>query len=67
MVINTRDKASFMRRIVHDLIFMIFLAIDLYVMVTSPLIIAIIAFVIGITFFTHKIFNFEEHLRHKRV
>ncbi|WP_167849734.1 hypothetical protein [Companilactobacillus suantsaicola] len=56
-----------MRRIVHDLIFMIFLAIDLYVMVTSPLIIAIIAFVIGITFFTHKIFNFEEHLRHKRV
>ncbi|GAB5057909.1 hypothetical protein COSHB9_22990 [Companilactobacillus alimentarius] len=39
-----------MERIYHNLIFMILLGIDLYVIVTAPLIIAIIAFVIGITF-----------------
>jgi len=54
-----------MKKILHAIIFLVFLAIDLYVMVTADLIVAIVAFIIGITFFTHYIFEFQNRIQKK--
>lgn len=55
-----------MKNVIHDIVFSVLLGIDLYVMVTAPLVVAILAFVIGITYFTHHIFEFKNKLDAKK-
>lgn len=55
-----------MKNMIHEIVFLVLLGIDLYVMVTAPLIIAIVAFIFGITYFTHYIFEFENKIDTKK-
>ncbi len=45
---------------------LILVIIDLCIMITAPLVIAIIAFIIGMLFLFHYIFDFEEKTEHTK-
>ena len=49
-----------------NIITWILLAIDLYVMVTADLIVALIAFIIGILFLFHIVFEFDKNMHTKK-
>lgn len=45
---------------------LILIVVDLCIMITAPLVIAIIAFVIGMLFLFHYVFYFEEKAEHTK-
>lgn len=45
---------------------LILIVVDLCIMITAPLVVAIIAFVIGMLFLFHYIFDFEEKADHTK-
>lgn len=45
---------------------LILIIVDLCIMITAPLVIAIIAFVIGMLFLFHYVFYFEEKAEHTK-
>jgi len=57
---------SIMKEIVHAVIILILLIVDLYVMVTAELAVALVAFVIGLLFIFHYVFVFQDKIHTKK-
>jgi hypothetical protein len=55
-----------MLRNLHNIIFNLFLGVDIYVVATASLIYAILAFVVGIVLLVRKAFVFDEKIHHDK-